>query len=146
MAVRVIASIPRSGSTYLWRAILGYPPGTTSPKAPGWKKIHEIIQDYDKAIFLFSDPVHAEISYKKKRKQKIRPYEELFDYWSKAPRTMCIRYEAMPKYFNRISRFLGVKINFPPWKPRKIYYKDSELKKKYSSLIRKMVRDMWINK
>lgn len=79
----IVASIPRSGSTYLFRALLGISQGNTTPKKYFKRekpyslpliKTHsppeKIIQDGYKAIFLFRDPVQCVVSTQKKRYDK----------------------------------------------------------------------------
>lgn len=70
-----VASIPRCGSTMLWRALNGLPPGGLTPKwfkdtgcgAHGIKKLHAYEEVDGKVVFLFGDIINSVISTKKNR-------------------------------------------------------------------------------
>lgn len=81
----IVASIPRSGSTWVHRAICGLPPSSSTSKNPfikesvGWSiyKTHRTFEHWknkinpeDKVIFIFGDITHSIISTKKKRYEK----------------------------------------------------------------------------
>jgi predicted nucleic-acid-binding Zn-ribbon protein len=81
----IVASIPRSGSTWVHRAICGLPPSSSTSKNPfikesvGWSiyKTHRTFEYWqdkitskDKIVFIFGDIINSVISTKKKRYEK----------------------------------------------------------------------------
>ena len=81
----ILASIPRSGSTWIHRALCGLPPSPTTSKNPfhkkleGWSiyKTHRTFEHWkhkihskDKVIFIFGDITHSIISTREKRYEK----------------------------------------------------------------------------
>lgn len=81
----IVASIPRSGSTWIHRAICNLPPSSTTSQNPvvnksaGWSiyKTHRTFEHWshkinpeDKVIFIFGDIIHSVISTKKNRYEK----------------------------------------------------------------------------
>jgi hypothetical protein len=120
----LVAGIPRSGTTLLWRAIAGLPPGDTTPPdyAGPVKKTHSLapntLPDDYKAVFLFGDIIASVISTRLNRYSEFHfqicgsnrspettdifiedalNYEAMFDSWhrSNSYGVMCIRYETL---------------------------------------------------
>lgn len=145
----VCAGLPRSGSTMLYRALAGLPPGSTSPKPQTGpvRKTHSFRpQDFAgvrAAVFIFGDPVAAVISTRAHRwnKEHFRNcgaehrdpettdifredalhYERLFNAWMRPQNfaLACVRYEALHKNVDHLASFLGMPVNLPPWRSRR---------------------------
>lgn len=106
----VCAGLPRSGSTLLYRALAGLPPGSTTPKPQTGlvRKTHtsrpELFNSVRVGVFIFGDPVDAVISTRMRRwdqqhfinceapeecspensdifREDILNYERMFDSW-----------------------------------------------------------------
>lgn len=143
----IVAGIPRSGTTYLFRAIAGFPPGISKPEnyAGPVHKTHacapETFSKNSVALFVFGDPVCSVLSTRKNRWRKKHflncgvdgdpndfdnytsdclGYEQMFDTWMRPHSypVLCVRYEAMPNLFTQIEAFIGRSILFPEWKSR----------------------------
>lgn len=147
-----IASIPRSGSTYVTRAVAGLGPGNTTPPdiaRYGIYKTHRPADhfeftDYDKKLFLFGDPVLSVMSTKLHRyeanhfkncgaewppendiyAQDILQYERIFDTWTQEKNTLCVKYQAIHDYSLQIEGHLRRGILWPPWQERTTTYHD----------------------
>jgi len=88
----LIASLPRAGSTMLFRAIAGLPQGSTMPRNPFCKFVHDLSKIPNKpflkthspapkslpkdirVIYLYDDPVKCVVSARKKRWDKLSWY------------------------------------------------------------------------
>jgi len=147
-----IASIPRSGSTYVARAIAGLGPGSTTPPdiaKYGIYKTHRPADHFDctghdKKLFLFGDPVLSVISTKLHRyeanhfyncgakwppeadifEHDILGYERLFDTWTQEKNTLCLKYEAIPHFAMHIEEHCRRDISWPVWQERTTTYSD----------------------
>lgn len=152
--VSVCAGIPRSGTTMVFRALAGLPPGGTTPKdySGAIIKTHthkpETLKNVERAIFLFGDPVASVISTRKHRwhsshfancgspnsdpstsdiyRADFLNYSNMFFNWNRRQEfdLIVVRYEALHRNLDQICSFFGCDIDFPPYKPRSTSTKD----------------------
>jgi len=145
----VVAGIPRSGTTMMFRALAGLPKGSTKPKEydgaifKTHSKTPSVLQNVDKAIFLFGDPVASVISTRLNRWGKghfancgepeldpetadifgsdILGYETMFDAWFKRQSfdLACVRYEAVYQNLLILNSFFGQHLFLPPYRQRR---------------------------
>ena len=146
--VIVCAGIPRSGTTMMFRALAGLPPGRQTPSGEfGVQKTHtpdpSSLQHVDKAIFLFGNPIHSVISTRQRRygqkhfencgagdrdpettdiyHEDALNYERMFDEWTHNSRfdTLCVRYETLYENLEVIQAFFpGRHLYIPPKQAR----------------------------
>ena len=149
-----VASIPRCGSTMLWRALNGLPPGDFTPRwlknigcgAHGIKKLHAYEEVDGKVVFLFGDIINSVISTKKNRfdcghfkncgyegnpkniyETDFLGYEKIFDLWTKRPDTALVRYEKLHDNMYALCRFLGKEATLPPRRERRTGHNSATL-------------------
>lgn len=147
----VCAGIPRSGTTMVYRALVGLPAGDTTPKP----QIGPVVKTHSfdpsdfkgaaAAIFLFSDPIDSVLSTRASRwdvghfancgavetdlevadifGRDFLNYERMFDAWMRRQlfTTICVRYECLHKYSVVISDVLKMPLNLPEYRPRRNY-------------------------
>ncbi len=144
----VVAGIPRSGTTMVFRALAGLPRGATTPKDYEGPivKTHtpkpQQLKRVDKAIFLFGDPVASVISTRQKRwtlkhfkncgvnnvpietadiyAKDFLGYEKMFDAWTRRQGfdTICVRYERIHDNLQILNSFFGQHLYIPPYRDR----------------------------
>lgn len=164
----IVGGIPRCGSTMVFRALAGYPPGTTHPRdyKGNLIKAHMLpnkVKKGYKAIFLFGDIINAIISTKLKRynithfkhcgcnkdpsevdifEEDCLNYEKIFEDWFKYNGfpIICVRYETLIKYIKIIENFLGMRLNLPSWKDRETTYE--AVSKEELEKIKKTYKDL----
>jgi tetratricopeptide (TPR) repeat protein len=149
----IVAGIPRSGTTMIFRALAGFYPGDTTPRnySGSVKKTHglapkQLPKGY-KVIFVFGNIINSVISTKKSRYDQVHfincgcsqnpentdiyledslNYEAMFDSWNKnnGYPVICVRYETIYENLKPISRFLGITLSLPPQKKRTTKYSD----------------------
>lgn len=147
----VCAGIPRSGSTMLYRALMGLPPGSTtpSPQVGPILKTHSFrpreFVGMRAAVFIFGDPIDAIVSTRMRRwvkghfvncgagdldleavdifREDILNYEAMFDAWMRRQSfdTVCVRYERLHENADIIAGFLNQPLVLPPHKHRADY-------------------------
>lgn len=145
----VCAGLPRSGSTMLYRALAGLPPGSTTPQPQTGpvRKTHSFrpweFAGVRAAVFIFGDPVSAVISTRAHRwdkghfrncgagrrdpettdifREDALHYERMFNAWTQ-PQTFalaCVRYETLHDNADRLAAFLDVSLDLPPRRQRR---------------------------
>jgi len=151
----IVASIPRCGSTMLWRSLAGFQPDSTTPKGIAKKinvkKHHRFTEAHKgkryKCIFLFGNVVLSVISTQKKRmtnqhflncgykglakdifQEDFLNYEKIFDDWTtnRIYHTICVRYESLYENIAEIEEFLNIKLMLPPQRKRTTTLMDVE--------------------
>lgn len=148
----IVASIPRTGSTLLARAIEGLERKGSWEQQNANKvyKTHYPETDVnicDKAIFLFGDVIKSVISYRQNRwdiqsmrnckcykdlkdidlyKRDDCNFEKIFDTWTNPikHRVLAVRYEEMWKYQDRMKDFVGWDFTLPTKRTRLTNYAD----------------------
>ena len=148
----IVAGMPRSGTTLVWRAIAQLSPGDTTP--PDYqgpvKKTHNLAPNRlppgYKAVFLFGDPIAAVISTRLKRydrkhfdncgahdrdpettdiyKEDALGYEAIFDSWYRPNGypVMCVKFERLYSSLQYLDKFLGFRVRLPLYRPRTTTY------------------------
>ncbi|MDT9266490.1 tetratricopeptide repeat protein [Limnospira sp. PMC 1223.20] len=149
----IVAGIPRSGTTMIFRVLAGLPPGNTTPRHyfSSVKKTHALApqklpKEY-KVIFIFGDVINSIISTKSSRYDKFHflncgctkdpentdiyledalNYTAMFESWNQdnGYPVISVRYEAIYNNVDRISEFLGINLILPPFKPRSTKHSD----------------------
>jgi len=139
----VCAGLPRSGTTMLYRALAGLPPGSKTPKPQTGpvRKTHSFepknFIGIKAAVFVFGDPVASVISTRLNRwdrghfvncgaghrdpettdifREDALSYERMFDAWMQrqAFDLIAVRYETMHDYTATISELLGQPLVLP---------------------------------
>ena len=148
----VVAGIPRSGTTYMARALAGMEPGGTFPRggSNGVYKTHlppwSVPGEIDRAVFMFGDVADSVISTRLRRwdrkhfkncghedlpatadiyERDVLGYEDIFDAWYQ-PQSfplICARYEALGiGALEVIADFLGQRVKWPEWDRRPHYH------------------------
>lgn len=150
----IVAGIPRCGTTYLYASIIGREMNDLDSYNGCVIKTHSLapyrmggINCY-KAIFLFSDPLHAVISTKRNIYDRFHfencgcfrnpdevdifhedalGYEKMFDSWMLRSENfgypvLALKYEAIPKYQKDIEEFIRQEIKWLPWIERESNY------------------------
>ncbi len=150
----VVAGIPRSGTTMMFRALAGLPPGTTTPalEMNGVLKTHsfepETFAGAAWGIFLFGNPVLSVISTVQKRYNRnhfencgaadLDPeevdifdadhlnYERMWDAWTARQSfpVVALRYESLHKSIRHVENLLGQDIPLPSFKRREASARD----------------------
>jgi hypothetical protein len=144
----IVAGIPRSGTTLMFRALAGLPPGSTTPASDlnGVVKTHSFeprnFEGAACALFLFGNPILSVISTKRKRYDQnhfrncgagdLDPettdifvgdhlnYERMWDAWTSRQGfpVIAIRYERLHDSIRYVENMLSRSIPLPPLKPR----------------------------
>lgn len=152
----ILASIPRCGSTYLFRSIAGMDPGGSTPE--GAQAKHGITKTHrppptdpdGPALFLFGDVPEAVVSTSRYRMDAthfancgaawppegdimttdLLGYTDLWNAWLYAPYpVLFVRYRAMRHTHIRrqIEAWLGRDVQWLPWKPRRTKVTEPEV-------------------
>lgn len=143
----VVAGIPRCGTTMVWRAIVGLPPGDEHPQhyRGSVLKMHGTaptsLPPCAKGIFMFGDVTLAVISTRFNRwdqrhfancgcdrtldevdifREDALNYEAMFDSWHQRNGypVLCLRYETLRDHRDLLSSFVGFDVPLPPWRKR----------------------------
>jgi len=143
----IVASLPRCGSTMVWRAVVGI--GPDEPALPqhyaAVPKLHamtpearRLLRRGARAVFLFGDPIAAVLStlancynmahFRNCGCNDTEPdiidadglgYEQIFNAWTRARgEVLLLRYETLPRHAWILSEFLEREILLPPWRAR----------------------------
>jgi tetratricopeptide (TPR) repeat protein len=150
----IVAGIPRSGTTMMFRALAGLEPGDTTPRnyCGPVKKTHGLapkkLPEGYKVIFIFGDVINSVISTKKFRYDKTHfincgctkdpeatdiyledalNYEAMFDSWNQdnGYPVICVRYETIYENLKQINNFfIFTNLSLPSKKQRTTRYFD----------------------
>lgn len=145
----ICAGLPRSGSTMLYRALAGLPPGSTTPQPQTGpvRKTHSFrpheFTGVRAAVFIFGDPVAAVISTRAHRwdkghfrncgarnrdpettdifREDALHYERMFTAWMRPQpfALACVRYETLHENAERLAAFLDMPLDLPPRRQRR---------------------------
>lgn len=151
----ICAGIPRCGTTLMFRALAGLPPGSKTPVDYNGpiEKTHTFrprrLEGVEKAIFMFGDPVAAVVSTRLRRysashfrhcgakardpdttdifREDALNYGRMFKAWTRAQGfdTICVRYETLYQNLPLVRDFFGFELFVPPFKPRKTCLEDA---------------------